>query len=306
MKSAKIRWASNFTLQRTKGSRRSPWPLSVPVRQQRGVIEVLTDPGRAALTRAIEANLTDSHVFLSQWPEISLHRDRDRIWTLSQRRFSLCNVVLEARFDPPDVDAQIQRALMPYETANVNVMWKLGPSTQPVDLAARLMEQGFIARPTLRGMAMELTSLGLAAMLQKELEIREVIDSESLDLWQQAVDRGFGWPAYGASDLADNLGYFFKAGGERPFVPYVGLIKGEPIASSLVFFAAGVAGIYHVSTVPEQRGRGVGLAITRAPLIEARRRGYRIAILHATEMGFPVYRRLGFQEVCAIQMRLRL
>ncbi len=125
-------------------------------------------------------------------------------------------------------------------------------------------------------------------------------------MWRRAVDRGFGWPTYGARDLTDNLDYFFKARVERPFVAYLGTIRGEPVASSLVFFGAGVAGIYHVSTVLEQRGRGVGLAITRAPLIEAQRRAYRIAILHATEMGFPVYRRLGFQEVCALEMRLRL
>jgi len=40
--------------------------------------------------------------------------------------------------------------------------------------------------------------------------------------------------------------------------------------------------------------------------MEARGRGYRFAVLHATEMGYPVHRRFGFEEVCVVPMRLRL
>jgi GNAT superfamily N-acetyltransferase len=270
------------------------------------VSDVLRDMSRAAWTRAVEANLTAFHVLLSDWPEIILHRDDDRIWTVSQRRFSLCNVVLEARFSPTDVDTQIERALTPYLASNVNVMWKLGPSTQPGDLGDRLLKQGFLVRPTLRGMALNLASLGPIPALAPGVDIREVGDTATLDLWRRAVDRGFGWPSYGSEDLADNLAHFLRTGVERPFVAYVAVSGEEAVASSLVFLGAGVAGIYHVSTVPDYRGRGLGSVITAAPLLEARSRRYRIAVLHATEMGYPIYRRLGFEQVCDIGMRLRL
>jgi len=55
--------------------------------------------------------------------------------------------------------------------------------------------------------------------------------------------------------------------------------------------------VYGVGTLPAARGRGVGGAITLWPLVEARARGYRYAVLFATEMGHPVYRRLGFRDV---------
>src|SRR2546426_330925 len=78
------------------------------------------DMSQREFSYAVEANLTAFHVFLSEWPAIAIHRSGDRIWTVSQRRFSLCNVVLEARFEPGETDGSIDRALAPYREANVN------------------------------------------------------------------------------------------------------------------------------------------------------------------------------------------
>src|SRR5262249_25587125 len=257
-------------------------------------MDVLRDMSQTALVRAVEANLTEFHVFLSGWPEGTLHQDEDRILALSQRRVSLFHVLLEAHFESAGVAAQIDRAVMPYLKSSVNVMWKLGPSTQPCNLGDHLVERGFTVRPTLKGMALDLNGLASSPGWPPGLAIREVVDSGTLALWRQAVDRGFGWPSFGARGGSHNLQALLMTGdSRRHFVAYVGLAMDEPVASSLVFFGTGVAGIYHVSADPDHRGQGLGSTITRAALVEARRRGYRVAVLHATDMGYPVYRRLG-------------
>ena len=46
--------------------------------------------------------------------------------------------------------------------------------------------------------------------------------------------------------------------------------------------------------------RGIGAAITLAALHEVRDLGYSVGVLGSSEVGYPVYRELGFEEYCRI------
>jgi len=37
------------------------------------------------------------------------------------------------------------------------------------------------------------------------------------------------------------------------------------------------------------------------PLLEAREMGYRVGVLQSSEMGFGIYKRLGFRHLCQIE-----
>jgi len=63
----------------------------------------------------------------------------------------------------------------------------------------------------------------------------------------------------------------------------------------------GVAGIYAVHVDPEVRNQGVDKAISLAACQFAQARGCRYAVLNATDMGKPVYLRLGFAATGAGQ-----
>jgi predicted GNAT family acetyltransferase len=56
-----------------------------------------------------------------------------------------------------------------------------------------------------------------------------------------------------------------------------------------------------VATLPEARGKGIGAALTVNPLQEAREMGHRIGVLQSSEMGFNVYKMLGFRHLCQIE-----
>jgi ribosomal protein S18 acetylase RimI-like enzyme len=90
-------------------------------------------------------------------------------------------------------------------------------------------------------------------------------------------------------------------GRDIPLRNYIGYLDGKPVATSCLFFGGGAAGIYSVSTLPEFRGEGIGAAMTVMPLLDARAMGYRIGTLQSSEMGFNVYKRLGFRHLCQIE-----
>ena len=80
-------------------------------------------------------------------------------------------------------------------------------------------------------------------------------------------------------------------------VAFMATIDGTPVATSLTFLHGDVAGIYNVATLPAFRGRGLGTATTAAAAAWGRDRGASVAILQATAMGYPIYRRMGFRSV---------
>jgi predicted acetyltransferase len=78
----------------------------------------------------------------------------------------------------------------------------------------------------------------------------------------------------------------------------LGRLAGEPVTTVKLFFDAGVVCVHHVATLPHLRRRGIGTAITAHALREARKQGYRVAVLTSSPDGFNSYRRIGFRTYC--------
>ena len=94
--------------------------------------------------------------------------------------------------------------------------------------------------------------------------------------------------------------YGFAADAE--WTHFVGYLDGKAVSTTTLLVRGELAGIYHVVTVPEARGRGIGANTTNAALDLARERGATVAVLQSSEMGAPVYRTLGFVEYCTLPM----
>ena len=78
---------------------------------------------------------------------------------------------------------------------------------------------------------------------------------------------------------------------------YVARLDGRPAAAAMVLCSHGVAGVYWVSTIPDARRRGLAELVTRAVGNAGFAAGMRVAALQASQMGFPVYQRMGYETV---------
>lgn len=86
---------------------------------------------------------------------------------------------------------------------------------------------------------------------------------------------------------------------------FVGYIDDEPVVTSRLVCYGEIGEVTAVQTLDSHRRRGYGRALTRAAIAEAGRRGCTAVILTATEMGYPLYLRMGFEEVCAYRTYLQ-
>jgi ribosomal protein S18 acetylase RimI-like enzyme len=78
----------------------------------------------------------------------------------------------------------------------------------------------------------------------------------------------------------------------------IGYINEKPISTAMIYFDGNISGIYMIATIPEYRGKGYGTLITRECInqIYHERKNDKIT-LQSTEMGFPVYSKIGFNTV---------
>ena len=84
---------------------------------------------------------------------------------------------------------------------------------------------------------------------------------------------------------------------DRNMAMFIGRLDGRPAATSLAVRTGEVAGVYSVGTIEDARRRGLGSAVTWACVDAARQWGSDAVVLQASEMGFPIYRAMGFETV---------
>jgi len=176
--------------------------------------------------------------------------------------------------------------------------WWMEPPLHPSDWKAILSKHGFGFDNDTPGMAVDLRALNESQQTVGGLEIRVAADEESIRTWSTVFTAGYGLPLDWENLVFDA---WLKLGLDLPIRNYVGYLNGKPIATATLFNGGGAAGIWSVATLPEARGKGIGAAITLKPLQDAREMGYRIGVLQSSEMGFNIYKKLGFRHLCQIE-----
>jgi ribosomal protein S18 acetylase RimI-like enzyme len=140
-----------------------------------------------------------------------------------------------------------------------------------------------------------------AVALPDCVEIARVRTAQDQADWLAVLMAGFEEPEAARPDFGQYLAGSL-AEPQSGLAHFVARWGGEPCAVSTLLAAPLAAGIYHVTTLPAYRGRGLGRALTLAAMHSAQRAGYASAILFATPSGFPLYERLGFATVATAEL----
>ena len=239
---------------------------------------------------AIRANWAEYYTHVGQAPGVELSEGPHLSWALTGIPDPFLNVVFRTNLPPDEPASVVDEALAHFRVKGIPTLSWLDPAPE---VGPHLLSRGLSFSEGGRGMAADLAALPDSLPMSPGVAIVAVEDRASFQSWIHLMRVGFGTPEAAEPDLLR----VFAAVGSGPHIrTYLALLDGQPVATSQVLLAAGVAGIYQVTCLPDARGRGIGTAVTLAALLEARRRGYAAAILQASDLGYPVYRRLGFRD----------
>ncbi len=174
----------------------------------------------------------------------------------------------------------------------------------PPAIDAYLSECGFASHGALPAMGVDIVRLK-ATTLPDGYEFVRVGEGPDGEEWVHQFAIGYELPL-GVARCFSPVSLRASTSPGAP-MQFFAIRKGGTIVStSVCCLKDGVAGIYCVSTVPEERRRGLGEHVTAEPLRLAARLGYGVGILQSSEAGYPIYKNLGFADFGGVPIYLRI
>ena len=263
-------------------------------------MEILKDHSDSAINDSMEANLIGLWVIMKPIPNMDLYKGDDMLRLFTGLSHPLMNAIVRAQLDDENLEAKIEETINFFKQRSIPFMWWIGPSSRPNDLGEIISTYGLTKlEHDSPGMAVDLRKLDEAtfheASNHSNVTVKQVQNADELRKWSSIVGKCFDFPDIITKAFYEMWTVVLE---EENVVNYLAFLNGNPVASSNVIYSAGVAGIWCVGTLSKYRGQGIGTAITMAPLLDARKRGYEIGILNSSEQGFNVYRRIGFKKTC--------
>jgi len=176
-----------------------------------------------------------------------------------------------------------------YDEAGVEA-WTVWVPEGETEAAAALADAGHALDAEPRAMGAELDGLE-----RPDLGDVDWFRGCDLETVGRVNDSAYGYGPHGFSPIISTLP-------PTEVHPYGARVDGKTVAVMLAIDGAGDTEIAWVATDEAARGRGLATALMSQALWDARQRGMRTSTLQATKLGAPIYERVGFRDLGALQM----
>lgn len=247
------------------------------------------------MTEVIEKNLQECLASFGKLPGAVATVTSDIVSIRCPIPLSFTNGVALARFSKSNLADCVANLVFPYQELGLPFRWWVTPSSSPAPLGDALIKYGMTKRFAIPGMGVQISESKNDVACPSGFSIERVRNVEELEVWSETFTIGFEnepeTAAYWTTVFSS-----FGFSDDSPWRFYTGFLNGKPVATSSMFIGSAAVGIYHVVTFPEARGLGIGSLMTLEPLREGRELGFEHGVLQSSDMGLPIYLRLGFKE----------
>jgi GNAT superfamily N-acetyltransferase len=265
--------------------------------------EILESTASPGLLPAMTSNMAAFWSPYGRAKGSTLYAAPEVVWFYTGVSIPILNGVLLARLQAAGVRKIIDNLQVKIDEQGAPALWWIAPDSEPENLGSLLEQNGLQYAGQVPGMAIDLATMERESRQIANFDVQKVKNRDAQALWAYTVSIGMGFPekfaeAFVQLEIAvDDAQY-------KSQHRYIGFLDGVPVAASALVLDSGLAGIYAVATLPPARRKGIGAIMTIKPLVEAREIGYRVGILQSSQMGYSVYQKIGFREVCKYEQYL--
>jgi len=246
------------------------------------VADAQTDLSVPAFRAAFEDNLLELLRAFGKLPGAGLLDTAELLRLATGLTSLMFNADGLARLDPAEADGSIEAMKAAFAERGAPAFWWVGVRSEAPDLGRRLEEHGFFDAYW-AAMALDLERLEARSLAPNGVSVSRVRGGAEMRVWGETFCRAYGVPAFAGESCVEATEAFGHDA--APWSLYLVHLDGAPAGVSLAFVGPRVLGLLGIATIPEARRRGVGAALSVAPLPGVRAQGFRAAVLHSTETG---------------------
>jgi GNAT superfamily N-acetyltransferase len=252
------------------------------------------------VVRACEQNYLDFWRYVGKSPNASFSEDRGITRCISGVPQEVMNVVIRCTLDSGAIDSRIDEAIEDFRARRIPLIWHTGLLTRPRDIGRHLEARGFPHDYDLAAMAVDLDDMSNMPDVPREVSSRSVNDDSECRDWVACLTESWNSPKEALPWFLGNPCFNSVAGlGKVEGISrrmYLGFLREKPVGALMLVWSRSIAGLQAVGTIPSATRRGVGAAVVRAALSDARAMGFRFVVVLSTVEGRKLYLKSGFRE----------
>jgi GNAT superfamily N-acetyltransferase len=191
----------------------------------------------------------------------------------------------------------INQIINDYRELKLPFWWWVYPCGKSKTTKKILQKEGFNYLEAIPCMAADLRKMQMALQMNDDIDVSFVKNTKELKIWEDISFAGFEMPQKTKKQY-NKFVTSFDLSEKTTQKLFIACLRGEPVATALLFFCGDTAGIYFVTTLRAYRDRGIASAMVSEAMKYAKATGYKYSILQSSKEGLNVYLQAGFTEYC--------
>ncbi|MCY3410328.1 MAG: hypothetical protein INQ03_01715 [Candidatus Heimdallarchaeota archaeon] len=208
------------------------------------------------------------------------------------------NLFFHDLIKPSELEPIIDETIQYFSEANSPFTWYVTNETINDSIIQILKKKKFRAFGQVFGVAANLDDLNKNFDTPNSLYVEAMKNNDKLEEWTRIGIVNYGLKTTQNEELTKRLQQYDFSDPSLPFKKYFAFLSGDPVAVSSLIYCDDVVAVFDDEIIPYySKYDPFRLSVLYYPLIEARKKGYKVAVSVVETKKLSHYKIIGFTEI---------